>query len=426
MIPPLVRIAWISLSRDRAVQALTFVLPIVFFSIFAGVFGRQMDDDATPRVRVAVVNEDTTQTSRSLVAALAREEGLRVRTTVRADGDTTLVPITAARGEQMVRDGDVAVAIVVPLGYGESFGRIGEQGAAIRLLADRADPVAPHLVAGLLQKSAMLAAPQQLARGGLDQFERYGVPVTPEQRAALERWTAESPADTAAAGAAGDSAGGDFSFVRTETVDVLGETKKNPAVALLAAGIAVMFLLFMSRGAGGSLLEEVQTGTLERLLTSRVGMGRLLFGKWLFTMLLGVLQVTVMFLWGWAVFRLELFAHLPGFLVMTVVSAATAAAFGIVLATACRTEGQLNAISTIVILTMSAIGGSMFPRFFMSETLQKIGLVTFNAWALDGYTKVFWRDAPVTALWPQLAMLAAFTVLFALIARRLARRWETA
>ena len=37
----------------------------------------------------------------------------------------------------------------------------------------------------------------------------------------------------------------------------------------------------------------------------------------------------------------------------------------------------------------------MFPRFLMTETMQKIGLVTFNAWALDGYLKVFWREAPL-------------------------------
>ena len=44
---------------------------------------------------------------------------------------------------------------------------------------------------------------------------------------------------------------------------------------------------------------------------------------------------------------------------------------------------------------MSALGGSMFPRFLMSETMQQFGLVTFNAWALDGYLKVFWRNAPL-------------------------------
>ncbi len=131
-----------------------------------------------------------------------------------------------------------------------------------------------------------------------------------------------------------------------------------------------------------------------------------------------------MFLWGKLAFRLDLFRHLPGFAVMTLVTAATAAAFGLVLATLCRTRQQLSGISTIVILSISAVGGSMFPRFLMSETMQKMGLFAFNAWALDGYIKVFWRNAKIVELWPQVAVLLAFMAAFLIVARVLARRWE--
>ena len=97
------------------------------------------------------------------------------------------------------------------------------------------------------------------------------------------------------------------------------------------------------------------------------------------------------------------------------------------LATLARTRAQLSGMSTIIILTMSALGGSMFPRFLMSETMQKLGLLTFNAWALDGYLKVFWRDAPIWQLWPQVLVLAVLTAVFLVaLARMLARRWETA
>jgi ABC-2 type transport system permease protein len=58
--------------------------------------------------------------------------------------------------------------------------------------------------------------------------------------------------------------------------------------------------------------------------------------------------------------------------------------------------------------------------------MQRIGLVTFNAWALVGYERVFWRDAPVSALWPELAVLAGMAVVGAVVALRLARRWESA
>jgi len=134
----------------------------------------------------------------------------------------------------------------------------------------------------------------------------------------------------------------------------------------------------------------------------------------------------VMFVYGMLVFHLDLMHHLPGFAVMTVVTAATAAGFGLVLATASRTRAQLSGLSTILILTMSALGGSMFPRFLMSEGMQKAGLIAFNAWALDGYVKVFWRDAPVSGLLPQLAVLLGFLAVFLVVARGLARRWERA
>jgi ABC-2 type transport system permease protein len=68
----------------------------------------------------------------------------------------------------------------------------------------------------------------------------------------------------------------------------------------------------------------------------------------------------------------------------------------------------------------------MFPRFLMSETMQKVGLLTFNGWALDGYLKVFWRDASLLALWPQVLVLTALTLTFLWSARLLARRWEVA
>src|SRR4029078_11999114 len=103
-----------------------------------------------------------------------------------------------------------------------------------------------------------------------------------------------------------------------------------------------------------------------------------------------------------------------------------AAAFGIMLGTLCRTRGQLAGVSTTVILMMSAIGGAMVPRLAMSDSLQTVGLFTFNAWALDGYQKVFWRDAPVWELWPQLLVLGLIAATFLWLARLFARRRDAA
>ena len=78
----LLRIGWINITRDRVVQAMVFLLPMMFFSIFATVFGNQ--SDPTSRIRVAVVDEDKTEYSAALIKALEAEGGLRVQQTATA------------------------------------------------------------------------------------------------------------------------------------------------------------------------------------------------------------------------------------------------------------------------------------------------------------------------------------------------------
>jgi ABC-2 type transport system permease protein len=425
MITTLLRVSWINLKRDRVAQALTFLLPILFFSIFASVFGNQ-GRPSTSRVRVAVVDEDGSELSRRIVEGLQKETGLRVRTTSGAEGKGALLDRAAAEG--LVRNGDVPVAVILPKGLGATAAAFGQgaDGPRIQLLADVSDPVAPQMVNGLLQKVSMTAAPDLMMQGGITQFEKHAGTLTPEQRAAVNAWLPQlKPGGPAGAGSTTGSPAGGFG-IGVDTVDIMRQGKDDSLVSFYAAGVGVMFLLFSVSGAAGTLLDEVDSGTLDRVLSTRVGMGGLLVGKWLFIALMGILQLTVMFLWGWIAFGLDLFHHLPGFFVMTAVTAAAAAGFGLMLATIARTRAQLGGISTIVILTMSALGGSMFPRFLMSETMQKFGLLTFNGWALDGYLKVFWRNAPVWDLWPQVLVLSALAAVFMSLARVFARRWEAA
>ncbi len=430
MIGTVVRISLINLRRDRVAQAMTFLLPILFFSVFAMVFGT-VSSSTTPKVRLAVVDEDHSELSRRLVAGLEREPSLVVRTTAPAAKDTEPAPLDRETARELVRRGTVPVALVLPAGLGSSgMTFLGGQ-AKVLLLADVSDPIAPQVVNGLLQKVAMTAAPDLMAASGFDLFEKNAGAFTPEQRAAVDSWLPQLRRDAKeeTAGSSARPAEDDGAvmqgLVATEVVDVMREQRSNkPIIAFYAAGIGVMFLLFSTAGAGGALIEEKESGTLDRLLSSRLGMGRLLAGKWLYLLLLGLTQLTVMFVWGQLVFGLDLTGHLAGFAVMAGATAAAAAAFGLVLAAACRTRGQLAGISTILILTMSAVGGSMFPRYLMPASMQKLGLLTFNGWALDGFTKVFWRDLPLTAVWPQVAVLAGITAVLLLLTRALARRWE--
>ena len=424
MIGTLLRISWTNLKRDRVAQAMTFLLPILFFSIFATVFGNP-GSGTTSRIRIAVVDEDQSDFSRRIVEGLEKETALHVRKTVDPEGKGA--PLDRNNARDLVKSGDVPVAIVLPRGIGASAAVFGSSANAthIQLLVDVSDRIAPPMVSGLLQKVAMTSAPDILMKSGIKQFERYAGALTPTQRAAVDEWVPRLRNGMTAAPA--PAADGSMMGIGIDTVDVMrNQNNGQSLISFYAAGIGVMFLLFAMSGASGTLLDEVDTGTLDRVLSTRVGMTGLLAGKWVFISLLGMMQLTVMFLWGRLAFGLDLFHHLPGFAIMTAFTACAAAGFGLLLATIARTRAQLSGIGTIVILTMSSLGGSMFPRFLMSETMQKLGLLTFNAWALDGFLKVFWHDAPLWQLWPQVLVLTLLAAAFLTAARLFARRWESA
>jgi len=419
----------VALRRDRVSLVLSFVVPIAFFSIFAVIFGGQRD--SVPKIRVIVVDEDQSRTSQQLVKSLESDGSLTVNTKPAPTKDHPQpADYDAATAEAAVKAGDVSVALIVPHGWGAnpiSF-RGDSGGPAIQLLNDASDAIAPQMVGGLLQKAAMTAMPAVMAEQGMKYTGEFVGGFTTEQQKKMEGdlerlRQIESQQDAAGTGASSSGSGG---IIAVKNRSVVGENKKSPMVSFYAAAIGVMFLLFTASGSAGALLDEAESGALDRVLSSRINMTGLLAGKLVFNILLAFTQLTVMFLWAWAVFKLDFFSHIPGFIVMGLCTSFAVAAFGILLASICRTRAQLGALSTLLILVMSAIGGSMFPRFLMPEAMQKAGLWTINAWAIDGFTKVFWRDLPVTALWQQVSVLLAIGIVLFAIARKIASRWEYA
>ncbi len=423
MIFAIVRTAMVSLRRDRGALLLSFILPVVFFSIFAVIFGGRRD--TTPKVKVLVVDEDHGRVSQRLVQGLEREGSLVVKTRPAPVEGAEQAKYTALTAEAAVKAGTAPVALIIPHGFGEnpiSFGPAGGNRPTVQLLEDSSDIVAPRVIVGLLQKVAMTSLPDLMAQQGSKYLDQFVGGFTREQHDRLDE-SLRRLRQRQENGAAAPDAGNEGIIAVTARA-VVGENKTNPMISFYASAIGVMFLLFTASGAAGALLDEVESGTLDRVLSSRVTMTTLLLGKLTFNSLLAFLQLVLMFLWGWAVFKLDFWPHTPGFVVMGVCTALAVAAFGVLLASVCRTRAQLGALSTLIILVMSSIGGSMFPRFLMPEAMQKAGLLTINAWAIDGFTKVFWRDEPVFHLWPQVLVLLGIAIVLFGIARRLARRWE--
>ncbi|MCM2372714.1 ABC transporter permease [Aporhodopirellula aestuarii] len=424
------------LRHNRVEWLLAFVVPIAFFSIFALIFSRGVG--STPRVKVALVNgaaesaaaSEVTDRCQTVLDNLGKNEGLRI---IRgsSDGDT----VDRSTAEMMVRRGTATIAVVID--------QKDEQISA-ELLNDASDQVASQVVTALVTREIMVGSapgiPEQVDSSTSaaepptsavklpSGQSQTGEPTSSSEQAEFAQFVQNvaSKPDGTSSPPAPSFVPQAFGPPKIEVVNIIGQGKTNPVISVYAAGIAVMFLLFGATTGGGVLLEERENQTLERLLATHMTMDQLLLGKWFYLTLLGCVQVTVMFVWAQLVFGLNLSEHFDGFAMMTVATASAAASFGLFLATLCRTRGQLGGLSVVAVLTMSALGGSMVPRYVMSESLQRAGLWTFNAWALDGYDKVFWRELPPSELGPQLAVLMVTAFVLLVAARLLAIRWEVA
>ena len=434
MIATIVQTSFRSLRRDRGAFLMSFVLPIGFFTIFGFVFG-SMKTSSTPRVTVLLVDEDHSDASRALQRGLLREPSLDAMIHPKATKENpSPADYTAATAEADVRSGNAPTALIIPAGFGANpiaFGPASQR-PTFQILHDSSDPVAAQVVAGMLQKTVMTSMPATMAGIGSQYFDREIGGLTPEQRKRMDQSLAHlqqlqarddsrQPAGAQQNNAAPDLGGG---MVAVSVRDVVGEKKKSPMISYYAAGVGVMFLLFTASAAGGSLLDESESGALDRILSARVTMTTLLLGKLTWSALLAFVQLTIMFLWAAFIFHLDFFSHIPGFLVMTAITSFAVASFGMLLASLARTRGQLAAFSTLIILTMSALGGSMFPKFIMSDAMIRVGYFTFNSWAISGYQKIFWRDEPIRNLGPEAAVLVSSGLLLFLLARWFARKWE--
>ena len=70
----------------------------------------------------------------------------------------------------------------------------------------------------------------------------------------------------------------------------------------------------------------------------------------------------------------------------------------LLVAALCGSQPQMHALSTFLVLLLSAVGGSMVPRFMMPEWLQNLGQFTPNHWAIEAFYGVLARGQDASDL----------------------------
>jgi ABC-2 type transport system permease protein len=176
-------------------------------------------------------------------------------------------------------------------------------------------------------------------------------------------------------------------------------------------GWAMMFLLFSITGAATSLFEEKQEGTLKRLLCMSVSRADILWSKYIYSTMLGVFQLLVLFVFSWLFFDIDIFSNFFNLMIVIIVSAMAAVSFAMIITATTKTASQANGVSMLLILVMSALGGSWFPIQFMPEWMQTGSKATMTYWSVEAFLSVLWRNAPLSSVYTNIVVLLVFTLL---------------
>lgn len=129
-----------------------------------------------------------------------------------------------------------------------------------------------------------------------------------------------------------------------------------------------------------------------------------------------------MFLFAWLFLNMDLNVNIPGIILMIIATSFSVSSMGIFLAAISKTRHQAQNMSTIIILVMSAIGGSMIPLFIMPSILQKVALLSLNYWGIQGFYDLFWRVLPLKDILPKVLILMSIGILLTLASIQLFKK----
>ncbi len=435
----LIRNSILNFRRARAAVSLTFIVPVVLIYIFGHVFGLYRREGGPSGIRVAVVNESGEPAATKLIEALQAEKSLTVITeTSGADG--TPRRLTEADVRTELDQNKYRFALILPADL-LSDERIGVR---VKFLSNPRNDIEAQMVNGLLQKTIFSNVPQLLGQSlqrsarhalGAERYEGFnrGMAATIASAFDLDPARVQEQLESGAlipglSGGNGGSASGEpgspaatapdtgasadmlSRLIRIETEQVAGKDVKNPMAARIVGGYAIMFLLFAVSGSASAMFEQKASGIFQRLLAAPVRPAHIVWARFGFGVLLGIVQITALFIAGRIFFGLDILSNAPALAVITIAAAAACSSFGLLVTAISPSEAAASGVATLVVLSMSAMGGAWFPVSFMPEFMQTLSRLTLVYWAVEGMTDVLWAGRSIAQILPKVGVLALITV----------------
>lgn len=417
--------------RDRGALILTFAVPFMLIGLFGSIFGVNRRDSGPSAIPLAVVDASRTDASRKLVAALRQEKTFAVRTTTTlANGATR--PLTEADLAPMIRANQFSFGVVLP----PDFTADGRFGIRVKFYSDPRNDIETQTVEGMFQKTLFASAPslfgaglqrqarERLGDARLKEFNQRMAGVVADSfggdRDAIVRRmeSGDFGLPSGETAEAGTDRANDFlkRIVEIDREQVTGKDVRSPMATRLVGGWAMQFLLFALVASATSLFHEKDHGIFQRILAGPVPRSAILWSKFLYGMLLGLIQLVVLFAAGRMLYGIEIGPYFVPLVAVCLLAAASCSAFGMLLASLAKTPEAARGMATLVILLMSAIGGAWFPVSFMPHVIQQFSRLTLVYWSMEGFVQVLWVHATWLELLPTLGIIAGIAAVCAAIA----------
>jgi len=376
---------------DKRGLFLSLLLPVGLITLFAFAFGGVIgEEEESVPLRILYTDADHSEYAVSLIAMLDSIPGLECAET------------DSASARASIRSGKDFAAIIIHKGFGDAL----EQGKDLPVLLqyDAGREMEVSILQNLLISRLAEMKGALDAEHGIDRIMRSTFATLPEemkdslQQELLQGFQNEVQPEQ---------------LVRRE--GVVGDAETGWGLIQAVAGTAIMMLLFSVSAIGKSMLEEKESGVLRKLLQSPVAPVSILFGKLMTAVIISIFQLIVMFTFAWLAFGLPIFLQ-PGALILMIIATAIAcASFGVLLASVVTSRQQADSLGTIIILFMSAIGGSMIPLYIMPVFMQKAAVISVNYWSIQGFYDIFWRQGGIEAVLNNVCILSAITLVIGLL-----------
>ena len=370
--------------HDQRSVILTFLLPVILITLFAFAYGSiGAYNGRSEPVKLLVTDLDKTMSSKDIIYKIDSLE------------DIITVVSDSIKAKELVIKGKYSCALIIYKGFQDSL----EYGNAtpIELVYDRSREMEISILQQNLISIIMSFTSEKMIKKSI---EKYMQELFPDD---------ENDISDEIFGAVIKKDGNKQSIKWTPIVGIKNDTKLGLIQAV--SGTAILMLLFSVAGVGTSILEEKENGTINRLLYSPLKGSTILYSKMLFAFFISILQLSAMFLFAWLILNMDLRVNIPALILMIIATAFAVSSLGIFLAAVAKTRQQAQNLSTIIILIMSAIGGSMIPLFIMPSILQKIALLSVNYWGIQGFYDVFWRTLPLKAILPKIIILLSIGII---------------